>query len=61
MSNVNHLLDVYKRLNKKNRFDVLVFARLKVVRQAAAQVKPYVRERRLSERRRVIRIHWVGV
>lgn len=61
MSNVNHLLDVYKRLNKKNRFDVLVYARLKVVRQAAAQVKPYVRERRLSERRRVIRIHWVGV
>lgn len=61
MASVTELLDVYKLLNKKNQFDVLVYARLKVVRQAAALVKPYVRERRLSERRRVPRIHWVGM
>lgn len=61
MSNVKDLLDVYNRLNKRNRFDVLVFARFKVIRQAAAQVKPYVRERRSSERRRIRRVHWVGL
>ncbi len=61
MASVTELVDVFRRLNKKNQFDVLVYARLKVVRQAAEQVKPYVRERRLSERRSVRRVHWIGL
>ena len=52
-------LDVYAKLNKKNRFDVLVYARLKHVRQMAAQCKPYVQERRSVARVQFPRAHWV--
>lgn len=61
MGSVNELIDVFNKLNERNRFSVLVYARLRVVRQMASEVKPYIRERRQSERRLVRRVHWIGL
>lgn len=57
MASLHELLSVYNCLNEPNRFSVLVYARLKVVRQTAAHVHPYVRERRKD--RKYLRVHWV--
>lgn len=57
MASLRALLSVYNRLNEPNRFSVLVYARLKVVRQTAEHVRPYVRERRKG--RKFLRVHWV--
>jgi hypothetical protein len=62
MRNVRRLLDTYSKLNEKNQFAVLVFARFKVIRQIAREVKPYVQERRicmLKQRPRCV--HWLGL
>lgn len=61
MENETELIEIFRKLNKKNRFAVLVYARMKVIRQVAGEVKPYVRERRSSERRSVRRVHWIGL
>ncbi len=61
MRNVKRLLDVYDQLNNSNRFAVLVYARLKIVRQIASEIKPYVRERRASVRVKIRPVHWAGL
>ena len=52
-------LDVYAKLNNKTRFAVLVYARMKHVRQMAELCKPYVQERRSVARVQFPRAHWV--
>lgn len=61
MRNVKRLLDIYDQLSEPNQFAVLVYARLKVVRQIASEIKPYVRERRASERVKIRPVHWAGL
>lgn len=59
MGSVRALVDIYNRLNESNRFAVLVYARLKVVRQMAGHCKPYARERRAQRQKRFA--HWAGL
>ena len=60
MPNVIEFLDVYAHLSEPNRFAVLVYARLKLVRQMAELCKPYVQERRSSSRVKFPRAHWMS-
>ena len=60
MPSEKKLLDIFVKLNSRNKLEVLIFARLKVVRQVARNMKPYVRERRACMIRRRP-VHWVGL
>lgn len=55
-TSVTELLGIYSKLNKSNRFDVLVYARMKLAFQFSI---PHVRERRRHPRVKVMRVHWV--
>lgn len=59
-NNIQELHRIVNRLNEPNRFAVLVFARLKYVRQMAELCKPYVQERRSLARVKYPRAHWMS-
>ena len=59
MESVIELVDVCYRLNEKNRFAVLVYARMKHALQEAALCTPYMQERRRPWRVRYPRAHWL--
>lgn len=59
MESVTKLLEIYGKLNESNRFAVLVYARMKVALQMAAEVKPYIQQRRRSDTKRGA--HWAGL
>ena len=58
MPSMRELLDIFDQLNKTNKFDVLVYARMKLAFQMAIP-EPYVRERRKHPRVKLMRVHWV--
>ena len=59
MANVTKLLELYDQLTEPSKFAVLLYARMKVVRDMAELCKPYVQERRSSTRVQFPRAHWV--
>lgn len=55
----NELINVLRCLNSKNKFAVLVYARMKLALQDAALVRPYTQERRRPCRVAYPSAHWV--
>jgi len=54
MEKVIELVELYEQLNESNRFALLVYARMKVTLQLAAQCRPDV-EKIIVDKR----VHWV--
>lgn len=59
MGNLLELHHIVNQLEPRNKFAVLVYARMKYVRQMAERCKPYVQERRSVARVQFPRAHWV--
>lgn len=59
MANLIELIEVFEQLNESNKFIVLVYARMKVALQFAAQCSPYIGERRRLIRLKYPQAHWV--